>query len=94
MELECPALSSRLLTTSHQGSPSCNAELLIAAFGIQVPDQELNPGPLLWECGVLALDHQESPSEAFRYGFCIANAHLALEGSISWLRASAHLRQN
>ena len=26
---------------------------LVAACGIQFPDQDWNPGPLLWECGVL-----------------------------------------
>ena len=37
-------------------------ELLVAACGIQLPDQESNLNPQHWECRVLAMDHQGSPT--------------------------------
>ena len=42
------------LQLQHTGSSSAACELLVAACGIQFPDQGSNPGPLHWECGVLA----------------------------------------
>ena len=38
----------------HVGSLAVACELLVATCGIQFPDQGSNPGPLHWECGVLA----------------------------------------
>ena len=42
--------------------------VLVAACGIQCPDQGWNPGPVHWEFGVFALDHQGSPPAAFLLG--------------------------
>ena len=36
------------------GSLAAACKLLVVACGIQFLDQKLNPGPLLWEPGVLA----------------------------------------
>ena len=44
--------------------PAC--ELLVAACGIQFPDQELNLGPLHWELGILATG---PPGKSFLFFF-------------------------
>ena len=38
----------------HSGPSVAACKLLVAACGIQFPNQGLNLGPLHWECGVLA----------------------------------------
>ena len=49
--------------------------LLVVAWGISFPDQELNPVPLQWELRVLAPDPAGKPTRA---SFCLLNCkHLA-----------------
>ena len=38
-------------------------EVLVAACGIQFPEQGSSPGPLPWECGVLATEPPGKPQE-------------------------------
>ena len=48
------------MSTQREGPLSCGVQmLLVAACGIQFPDQGLNPGPLHWEHGVSATQPQE-----------------------------------
>ena len=50
----------------HAGSLVAARELLAAACGIQFPDQGSNPGPLHWECRVLATGPPgKSPTSCF-----------------------------
>ena len=45
---------SLAVASSHRKTSVTACELLVAARGIQLPDQEPNPGPLYWEHGVSA----------------------------------------
>ena len=45
--------------------------LLVAACGIQFPDQGSNPGPLRWKHGVLATGPPGSPASVFFSFFLI-----------------------
>ena len=55
------------------GSLVVICKLLVEACGLQLPDWGSNPGPLRWEHGVLAFNHQGSPevSYVFKWGFIV-----------------------
>ena len=57
----------RIFQLRHLGSLVVACELLVVTCGIQFPDQGSNPGPLHWECIVLATGHQGSPCKVLIY---------------------------
>ena len=53
---------TQVLYCHMQDLPCIMWVLLVVACRIRLPDQRWNSGPLHWECWVLTLDHQRSPS--------------------------------
>ena len=66
--LAVPGLSCSLgnlrSSLQHVGFLAATCKLLLATCGTYFPDQGLNLGPLLWECGVLATG---PPGKSFKY---------------------------